>query len=75
MKEMIIVRDNDGNEMFASDSRIACYEWCAENGIDGSNGEYIAFGTFDEETRYFDAYDYEEISGCQLAEVKAQKMK
>lgn len=73
LEEMIMVRDEDGNEMFASDSRHTCYEWCVENGIDGSNGEYIAFGTFNKETEEFDAYDYEDISEYELWYIRAEK--
>lgn len=59
--EKVMVRDTDNNEMYFGDTIGECREWCNENNITGKNGEYIAIGTFDENTRYFDITDYEEI--------------
>ena len=61
MKEAVLVRDADGNELFFGETVGECREYCTKNGITGSNGEYIALGTFDEATGYFDIEDYEEI--------------
>ena len=61
MREAVLVRDADGNEIFFGETVGECREYCTKNGITGSNGEYIALGTFDEATGYFDIEDYEEI--------------
>ena len=61
MREAVLVRDSDGNEIFFGESVGECREYCTKNGITGSNGEYIALGTFYEATGYFDIEDYEEI--------------
>ena len=60
-REVAIVKDECGNEMFFGETVGECREYCSSNNITGSNGEYIAIGTFDEDTRYFDIEDYEEI--------------
>lgn len=61
MKEVALVVDEYGNEIFFSETVRECREYCSNNNITGSNGEYIAIGDFDEETRYFNIKDYEEI--------------
>ena len=62
MKEdMVMVRDADGNEMFVGNHSGDCREWCKNHNITGANGEYIAYGKFDPETKCFDIEDYEEI--------------
>lgn len=61
MREVALVRDADGNEMFFGETIGECRRYCSSNNITGSNGEYIAIGSFDEATRYFDIEDYEEI--------------
>ena len=61
MKEVALIRDADGNELFFGETVGECREYCTTNSITGANGEYIALGTFDEATGYFDIEDYEEI--------------
>lgn len=61
-KEAVIVRDADGNELYFAETIGECLSWCAVYDITGKNGEYIAIGTFDEESRYFEAEDYAEIN-------------
>lgn len=61
-KEVALVLDRDGNERYFGETEGECQRWCKENNIDGSNGEYIAFGLFDTESRYFEADDYAEIN-------------
>lgn len=58
--EKAMVKDRDGNEIYLGETCGECQKWCRENGIDGSNGEYIAIGTIDEDN-YFETEDYEEI--------------
>ena len=60
-EEMVMVRDADGNEIYVGAHIGDCREWCKIHNITGANGEYIAHGTFDTETRYFECEDYEEI--------------
>lgn len=62
MKEVAIVRNADNEEMYFAESVGQCKEWCKLNNITGNNGEYIAIGTYNEETRYFDLEDYMEIA-------------
>lgn len=54
--------DKDGNEMYFGETGGECQNRCKENNITGDNGEYIAEGFFDEEDRYFEIEDYEEIN-------------
>ena len=61
MKDVALVRDADGNELFLGETVGEGRDWCAKNSITGVNGEYIAFGKFYEDSRYFDIEDYEEI--------------
>lgn len=61
MREVAIVRDTDGNEMFFGETIGECKEYCTENNITGSNGEYIAIGMFNEDNGYFQVEDYETI--------------
>ena len=61
MKDVALVRDVDGNELFLGETIGECRDWCTKNSITGINGEYIAFGTFYEDSRYFNIEDYEEI--------------
>ena len=61
MREAVLVRDADGNELFFGETVGECREYCTKNGITGRKGEYITLGTFDEATGYFDIEDYEEI--------------
>lgn len=58
MREVAIVRDADGNEIYFGETIGECKEYCIRNNITGDNGEYIAIGTFDENTRCFDIEDY-----------------
>lgn len=60
-KEMVRVSDEDGNEIFLAETVGEAREYCQENNITGSNGEYLAYGTFDEDDRYFEFEDYENI--------------
>lgn len=57
-REVAIVRDVDGNEIYFGETIGECKRYCIKNNITGDNGEYIAIGTFDENTRYFDIEDY-----------------
>lgn len=53
-----IVRDADGNELFFGGADVvSCKEYCRDHGITGENGEYIALGYFNTETRVFDLDD------------------
>jgi len=61
MKDVAIVLDEYNNEMFFGETSGECRRWCKENGIDGTNGEYIALGKFYVDDRYFDLEDYETI--------------
>ena len=61
MKDVALVRDVDGNELFLGETASECRDWCTKNSITGLNGAYIAFGIFYEDSRYFDIEDYEEI--------------
>ena len=61
MREVAIVRDADGNEIFFGETIGKCKEYCTENNITGSNGEYIAIGMFNEDNGYFQVEDYETI--------------
>ena len=62
MKEATMICDRNGNELyFTFDTVGACQRWCIENNIDGSNDEYIAEGTYDEENKEFNAYNYTTI--------------
>ena len=61
MRDVVLVRDADGNELFFGETVGECREYCTKNNITGCNGEYIALGIFDEATRYFEIEDYEEI--------------
>lgn len=61
-REAAIVRDADGNELYFAETQGECQIWCAVNDITGENGEYIAIGTFDDVSRYFEAEDYAEIN-------------
>ena len=61
MREVAIVRDADGNEMFFGETIGECKEYCTENNITGSSGEYIAIGMFNEDNGYFQVEDYETI--------------
>lgn len=61
MREVAIVMDEYNNEIFFGETVRECREYCSNNNITGNNGEYIAIGSFNEETRYFDIEDYEEI--------------
>lgn len=61
MREVAMVVDEYKNEIFFGETVGDCREYCSNNNITGSNGEYIAIGTFNEATRYFDIKDYEEI--------------
>ena len=47
MRDVALVRDADGNELFFGETVGECREYCTENSITGSNGEYIGVGTFD----------------------------
>lgn len=60
-RDVAIVKDEYGNELFFGETIGECQKWCQENGIDGKNGEYIGIGTFDEDTKYFELEDYSEI--------------
>ena len=61
MREVAIVRDADGNEMFFGEPIGECKEYCTENNITSINGEYIAIGMFNEDNGYFQVEDYETI--------------
>lgn len=61
MKEMAMVRNADGEELFLGETIGKCKEWCESHSIDGSNGEYIATGRFYVSDRYFEVEDYELI--------------
>lgn len=61
MREVALVKDADGNEIFFGETIGECQRYCDEHNITGENGEYIAIGTFDEESGYFEAEDYTEI--------------
>lgn len=56
-----IVRDADNNEIYFGETPGECQSYCKDHNITGSNGEYIAEGEFDTESRYFEADDYSEI--------------
>ena len=58
MREVAIVRTADGDEIYFGETIGDCKRYCIENNVTGSNGEYIAIGTFDENTRYFEIEDY-----------------
>lgn len=60
-KEMVMVKDADGEELYINNTIGMCVQWCEEHNITGENGEYIAIGMFDEVTRYFEVYDYATI--------------
>ena len=62
-REVALVVTEDKDEMYFGETVGECRAWCEKNNVTGSNGEYIAIGTFDEETRYFDIEDYAEIEG------------
>ena len=62
MKEAALVRDEYGNEIYFGETEGECQKWCKDHGIDGSNGEYIASGKFDEVLKYFETEDYAEIN-------------
>lgn len=57
-KDMSIVRDENGNELFCATNEHECLEWCKENNVTGENGEYIASGLFYPDDKYFDVMDY-----------------
>ena len=61
-KDMAMVCDREGNEIFLGETGGECQRWCIANGIDGSNEEYIAYGDYNEDERSFETYDYEEIN-------------
>ncbi|MBR6102648.1 MAG: hypothetical protein IKP95_09480 [Ruminococcus sp.] len=61
-KYAALVKDENGNEMFFGETPGECQRWCKEHGVTGENGEYIAEGTFDTESRYFDVEDYADIN-------------
>lgn len=56
-----IVRDADNNEIYFGKTPGECQSYCKEHNINGSNGEYIAEGDYDTESRYFEIDDYSEI--------------
>jgi len=60
--EKAVVYDKDGNEIYFGETCGECQKWCLNNGITGSNGEYIALGKYDVMRKYFDKEDYEEIN-------------
>lgn len=60
-ENVALVVDEYGNEMFFGHTTGECQKWCFLHGVTGSNGEYIALGTFNTATRYFDLEDYAEI--------------
>jgi hypothetical protein len=62
MKEAVLVKNADGEEIFFGETVGECQIYCIEHDITGENGEYIAIGTFDEESRCFEVEDYEEIN-------------
>ena len=59
--DCVMVRDADGNEIALLETDGQAREFCRTNGITGANGEYIAYGVFDTETRSFEADDYSEL--------------
>ena len=60
-REVVLVVTEYKEEMYFGETVDECRAWCKQNNVTGSNGEYIAIGTFDEETRCFDIEDYTEI--------------
>ena len=61
MKEMVMLKDADGNEIYLAETIGKCREYAKAHNITGNNGEYFAFGNYDENAKYFDVYDYEEF--------------
>lgn len=61
MRDVAIVRDSNNNEIFFGETIEECKQYCRTNNITGRNGEYIALGTFNETTKYFEIEDYTEI--------------
>ena len=61
MRDVAIVRDSNNNEIFFGETISECKQYCKTNNITGRNGEYIALGMFNEETKYFEIEDYTEI--------------
>lgn len=59
--EMVMVRDCDGNELYLTDNICKACNWCHACNVDGSNGEYLAFGYFNPDMKSFEAFDYREI--------------
>ena len=66
MKDVALVVDEYKNEIFFGETVIECQRYCDKHNITGENGEYIAIGTFDEESRYFEIEDYAEIENGRL---------
>ena len=50
MREVALVVDEYGNEIFFGETIGECRRYCDEHHITGENGEYIAVGDFDDET-------------------------
>ena len=58
MREVALVVDEYGNEIFFGETIGECRRYCDEHHITGENGEYIAVGDFDDETASFEMFDY-----------------
>ena len=61
MREVALVVDEYGNEIFFGETIGECRRYCDEHHITGENGEYIAVGDFDDETASFEMFDYESL--------------
>lgn len=57
----VLVRDEDGNEIFFGKTVEECRKYCKEHDITGVNGEHIAVGMFDPKWRYFEPTRYIDI--------------
>ena len=53
MREVALVVDEYGNEIFFGETIGECRRYCDEHHITGENGEYIAVGDLDDETASF----------------------